>query len=88
MTTDKAYGATRIHNRHKHLNSKYDVSELIMNVLYDDATVVTAEQRDKCTAETPNFTLFVGTMHWMQCCKLQVLNVRPVIRSPFAMFIG
>ena len=47
----KHYGVTRIHDRHKHLTVSYDVSELIMNVLLDDATVVTAEQGEKYTAE-------------------------------------
>ena len=52
-TGDKAYGVTSIQNRRKHLNNKYDVSKLIMSVLYNDTTVVTAEQGR--TAETADF---------------------------------
>ena len=85
-TGDKAYGVTSIQNRRKHLNNKYDVSKLIMSVLNNDTTVVTAEQEGGTNAEQEGGTNaeaanFMHKCHKMQCCKLEVPSVRPEITT-------
>ena len=61
-TGDKAYGVTSIQNRRKHLNNKYDVSKLIMSVLYNDTTVVTAEQGGGTNIELKQQILCISTI--------------------------